>query len=69
MSLLDVTGLRASYGPINVLRGLDFTVDEGEVVKDWVAAYRARRGRDPKVLDVAKDFNLSKTTAWRRMQA
>ena len=44
-------------------------IDEGEVVKDWVAAYRARRGRDPKVLDVAKDFNLSKTTAWRRMQA
>jgi branched-chain amino acid transport system ATP-binding protein len=32
MSLLEVTGLRASYGPINVLRGLDFTVDEGEVV-------------------------------------
>jgi branched-chain amino acid transport system ATP-binding protein len=32
MSFLDVTGLRASYGPITVLRGLDFTVDEGEVV-------------------------------------
>jgi branched-chain amino acid transport system ATP-binding protein len=32
MTLLDVTGLRASYGPIMVLRGLDFTVDEGEIV-------------------------------------
>jgi branched-chain amino acid transport system ATP-binding protein len=27
-----VAGLRASYGPISVLRGLDFTVDEGEIV-------------------------------------
>jgi len=32
MTLLDVAGLRASYGQIPVLHGLDFTVDEGEVV-------------------------------------
>jgi branched-chain amino acid transport system ATP-binding protein len=31
-ALLDVKGLRASYGPINALFGLDFHVDEGEVV-------------------------------------
>jgi branched-chain amino acid transport system ATP-binding protein len=30
--LLDVTGLRAGYGAVKVLHGLDFTVDEGEVV-------------------------------------
>ena len=32
MSLLEVRGLRAHYGPVEVLRGLDFTVDDGEVV-------------------------------------
>ena len=30
--LLDVRGLRAGYGPIEVLHGLDLTVGEGEVV-------------------------------------
>jgi branched-chain amino acid transport system ATP-binding protein len=30
--LLDVAGLRAGYGPLEVLQGLDFTVNEGEVV-------------------------------------
>ena len=29
---LDVTGLGASYGPVEVLRGLEFRVPEGEVV-------------------------------------
>lgn len=32
MSLLDVRSLRAGYGPVEVLRGIDFHVDEGEVV-------------------------------------
>ena len=32
MTLLEVTGLRAGYGAVKVLHGLDFTVDEGEVV-------------------------------------
>jgi branched-chain amino acid transport system ATP-binding protein len=32
MSLLDVANLRAAYGPVAVLHGLDFNVDEGEVV-------------------------------------
>jgi branched-chain amino acid transport system ATP-binding protein len=31
-ALLEVKGLKASYGPVSVLYGLDFTVDEGEVV-------------------------------------
>jgi branched-chain amino acid transport system ATP-binding protein len=31
-TLLAVTGLRAGYGAVRVLTGLDFTVDEGEVV-------------------------------------
>ncbi len=30
MALLDVTGLRAAYGEVEVLYGLDFDVDEGE---------------------------------------
>lgn len=30
--MLDVTDLTAGYGPVSVLRGLDFHVDEGEVV-------------------------------------
>jgi branched-chain amino acid transport system ATP-binding protein len=30
--LLEVTGLKAAYGPINALFGLDFHVDDGEVV-------------------------------------
>jgi branched-chain amino acid transport system ATP-binding protein len=30
--LLEVTGLTAGYGPIEVLHGLDFTVAEGEIV-------------------------------------
>jgi len=32
MSLLKVTGLHAGYGPVEVLRGLDFHVDDGEIV-------------------------------------
>jgi branched-chain amino acid transport system ATP-binding protein len=32
MTLLQVTGLRAGYGAVRVLTGLDFTVDDGEVV-------------------------------------
>jgi len=32
MSLLEVQSLRAGYGPVEVLRGIDFHVDEGEVV-------------------------------------
>ena len=31
MSLLEITGLRASYGPVRVLHGIDLHVDEGEV--------------------------------------
>jgi branched-chain amino acid transport system ATP-binding protein len=31
-ALLEVSGLKASYGPVPVLQGLDFHVDEGEVV-------------------------------------
>ncbi len=31
-TLLEVSGLRAGYGAVRVLEGLDFTVDEGEVV-------------------------------------
>jgi branched-chain amino acid transport system ATP-binding protein len=31
-TLLDVHGLHAAYGPVEVLRGLDFFVEEGEVV-------------------------------------
>jgi branched-chain amino acid transport system ATP-binding protein len=32
VSLLDVRALRARYGPVEVLRGIDFAVDDGEVV-------------------------------------
>lgn len=32
MALLEAHDIRAGYGPVEVLRGLDFTVDEGEVV-------------------------------------
>jgi branched-chain amino acid transport system ATP-binding protein len=32
MSLLEVSELRAAYGPVQVLYGIDFTVAEGEVV-------------------------------------
>jgi len=31
-TMLEVTGLDASYGPIQVLRGVDLRVDEGEIV-------------------------------------
>ena len=31
MSLLEVQGLTAGYGPVQVLRGIDLQVDEGEV--------------------------------------
>jgi len=30
--LLEVTGLRAGYGAVKVLEGIDFTVESGEVV-------------------------------------
>ena len=30
--LLDIRGLRASYGAVEVLRGIDFTVAKGEIV-------------------------------------
>ncbi|HEX5614908.1 MAG TPA: ABC transporter ATP-binding protein [Acidimicrobiia bacterium] len=32
MTLLDVSGLVAGYGPVQVLHGIDFTVDAGEAV-------------------------------------
>jgi len=32
MALLEASGLCAGYGPVQVLRGLDFTVEEGEMV-------------------------------------
>ena len=32
MSLLEVRGLSAGYGPVQVLHGLDFTVEAGEIV-------------------------------------
>jgi len=32
MTLLEVAELRAGYGPVNVLHGVDFNVSEGEVV-------------------------------------
>ena len=32
MTLLEVAELRAGYGPVQVLYGVDFTVAEGEVV-------------------------------------
>jgi len=32
VSLLEVRDLRARYGPVEVLRGIDFSVDDGEVV-------------------------------------
>jgi branched-chain amino acid transport system ATP-binding protein len=32
MSLLEVDGLEAGYGPVTVLRGVSFTVDEGKIV-------------------------------------
>jgi branched-chain amino acid transport system ATP-binding protein len=31
-ALLEVTGLRSGYGPIEVLKGIDLTVNEGEIV-------------------------------------
>src|SRR4051812_43711427 len=31
-ALLEVRGLRAGYGPVEVLRGIDLHVDEGEAV-------------------------------------
>jgi branched-chain amino acid transport system ATP-binding protein len=31
-ALLEVEGLTAGYGPVEVLRGIDLTVDEGEIV-------------------------------------
>ena len=32
MSLLEVEGLEAGYGPVTVVRDVSFTVDEGKVV-------------------------------------
>jgi branched-chain amino acid transport system ATP-binding protein len=31
MSLLELTGLKASYGPVQVIQGIDIAVDQGEV--------------------------------------
>ncbi len=32
MALLEVTGLEVSYGPIKAIRGVDFSVNQGEIV-------------------------------------
>ena len=32
MTLLEVAGLNAGYGPVKVLHGIDLTIDEGEIV-------------------------------------
>lgn len=38
-------------------------------VIDWVREFRARQGRDPQIPEVQKEFQLPKTTAWRRIKA
>jgi hypothetical protein len=43
--------------------------DEGERVVSWVRAYRQRHGRNPPIAAVQQEFNLSRTTAWRRIDS
>ena len=40
MSLLEVEGLHAGYGPVRVLQGLDFSVEEGQKVEFEVSPGR-----------------------------
>ena len=41
-ALLDVSGLRGGYGAVEVLRGVDLRVGEGEASPCWAATARAR---------------------------
>lgn len=39
--------------------------DPRERVVNWVQEFRRRHGRNPRIPEVQKQFNLPKTTAWR----
>jgi branched-chain amino acid transport system ATP-binding protein len=41
--MLEVAGLAAGYGALPVLRGIDFTIAEGEIVAVLAAMARASR--------------------------
>ena len=43
--------------------------DETEQVVDWCREYRRRHGRNPSIASVQQEFNLSRTTAWRRLNS
>ncbi len=43
--------------------------DETEQMVDWCRAYRQRHGRNPSIASVQQEFNLSRTTAWRRLSS
>lgn len=36
---------------------------------EWIRQYRARNGRNPRIPQVMAEFNIPKTTAWRRLRA
>jgi hypothetical protein len=40
-----------------------------ENVVDYVRAFEAHHGHKPKVAEVQQRFNLSRTTAWRRIRS
>jgi hypothetical protein len=42
---------------------------ETDAVVDWVRAFQARNGRKPRLPEVRSQFQLSKSTAWRRVRA
>ncbi len=42
---------------------------ETERVVSWVRKYRLRHGRNPSIPAVQQEFNLPKTTAWRRIKS
>lgn len=53
---------------VNVAAAQATEPDETERVVNWVRAYRQRHGRDPKIPEVQAEFDLSRTTAWRRIK-
>lgn len=71
MSLLTVTGLSAGYGPLEVLHGIDLSVDTGEVVvilgangAGKTTTMRAISGMIPRRGEVVfRDKNITATSA------
>lgn len=60
MDVIKVTGLRKNYGKRSVLKGLDFQVRQGEILRCWESTGQEK----PLPWSVSRDCVLLTEAAW-----